>query len=120
MGQLVARMLFVENAPADRGSDGSAGSENASRGVKWLSVCLVVLLLFVSKVYSIYYEQESAGDQRILSLLCKCFRLFYVKGHPVRGTHRGLLRYQTATDRLDQSVADRLDQSNHDHCQHCQ
>ena len=32
MGQLVVRMLFVENAPADRGSDGSAGGENASRG----------------------------------------------------------------------------------------
>ena len=32
MGQLVVRMLVVENAPADRGSDGSVGVENASRG----------------------------------------------------------------------------------------
>jgi len=49
----------------------------------------------VSKVYSVYYEQQTATDERILALLCKCFQLFYVKGHPVRGTHHGLLRSHT-------------------------
>lgn len=45
------------------------------------------------KVYSIYYEQTDAKDQSTLSLLAKCFQLFYVKNQPVRGTHHGLLRF---------------------------
>lgn len=45
------------------------------------------------KVYSIYYEQSDAKDESTLSLLAKCFQLYYVKNQPVRGIHRGLLRF---------------------------
>ena len=63
----------------------------------WSSVArsqVLVVIVVDSKVYSVYYEQDSVTDERILSLLCKCFRLFYVKAQPVRGKHLGLLRYQ--------------------------
>lgn len=45
------------------------------------------------KSFSIYFEQDNANDERLLSLLCKCFGLFHAKGNSVRGTHRGLIRF---------------------------
>jgi len=40
----------------------------------------------------IYFEQKDGSDQNILSLLCKCFKLFYMKDQGSRGLHRNSLR----------------------------
>ena len=40
----------------------------------------------------IYFEQKDESDQDILSLLCKCFKLFYMEGQRSRGLHRNSLR----------------------------
>lgn len=53
-------------------------------------------MFLIRKSFSIYFEQDNANDERLLSLLCKCFGLFHAKGHSVRGTHRGLIRYNNA------------------------
>lgn|SRR6218665_3888857 len=43
-------------------------------------------------VYSIYFEQTKEGDDSVLALLCRCFRLFYASGHFVRGKHKDMMR----------------------------
>ncbi|KAK2188800.1 hypothetical protein NP493_121g04006 [Ridgeia piscesae] len=45
------------------------------------------------KTYVIYFEQKDGSDQNILSLLCKCFKLFYMKDQGSRGLHRNSLRF---------------------------
>jgi len=42
--------------------------------------------------YVAYFEQTSAADKRVLSQLCKCFRLFSSENHRAQGLHRGLIR----------------------------
>lgn len=53
----------------------------------------IIHMFWSRKSFSIYFEQDNINDDRLLSLLCKCFGLFHAKGHSVRGTHRGLIRY---------------------------
>lgn len=43
--------------------------------------------------YSIYFEQTKEGDDSVLALLCRCFRLFYASGHFVRGKHKDMMRF---------------------------
>jgi beta-1,2-N-acetylglucosaminyltransferase len=45
------------------------------------------------KSYSIYFEQDSATDESVLSELCQCFGLFYSSGYHPKGLHQGMMRF---------------------------
>jgi beta-1,2-N-acetylglucosaminyltransferase len=45
------------------------------------------------KVYTVFFEQSGASDHSVLSLLARCFHLYYVKGRPSRGLHNAMLRF---------------------------
>lgn len=57
--------------------------------MRYFVTCVTVVF---SNIYTVYYEQQNSSDQRIVSMLCKCFRLFYVQNYQIRGLHRGLMR----------------------------